>query len=115
MKVNPKDLKKLEKMGIKTQNIDALRVIIETQNERIIIESPMVTKANVMGQEAITIVGGTTKVEPKSSTTVQINEDDVRFVMDQTGKPEPEVREALKKANGDIAKAILSLTEGQGP
>ncbi len=114
MKVSPKDLKKLEKMGIKTQNIDALRVIIETPNERIVIESPMVTKANVMGQEAITVVGGTTRVESKAEPKVEVNEDDVRFVMEQTGKPEAQVREALSKANGDIAKAILSLTEGQG-
>ncbi|AEB94736.1 MAG: nascent polypeptide-associated complex protein [Metallosphaera sp.] len=113
MKVNPKDLKKLEKMGIKTQNIDALRVIIETKDETIVIESPMVTKANVMGQEAITIIGGTTKIEAKAEPKLEINEEDVRFVMEQTGKSEEQVREALKKSNGDIAKAILSLTEGQ--
>ncbi|QKQ99261.1 nascent polypeptide-associated complex protein [Metallosphaera tengchongensis] len=114
MKVNPKDLKKLERMGVKTQNIEAQRVIIETDKERIVIESPMVTKANVMGQEVITIMGGETRTESKVEAKPQINEDDVRFVMEQTGKPENAVREALLKANGDIAKAILSLTEAQG-
>jgi len=38
----------------------------------------------------------------------------VKFVMEQTGKSEAEVRQALQKTNGDIAQAILLLTSGEG-
>ncbi|AWR97843.1 nascent polypeptide-associated complex protein [Acidianus sulfidivorans JP7] len=114
MKISQKDLKNLQRMGIKAENIDALRVTIETKDELIIIDSPMVMKTNVMGQEAILISGGQTRTEKKSQENkVEIKDDDVKFVMEQTGKSENEVREALTKTNGDIAAAIALLT-GQG-
>ncbi len=108
MKV-PKDLKALQRMGIKAEKIDALRVTIETPDEVITIESPMVMRTSVAGQEAIVVSGGETKVEKKSEQKVEVKDEDVKFVMEQTGKPENEVREALTKANGDIAKAIMIL------
>ncbi|MCY0859405.1 MAG: nascent polypeptide-associated complex protein [Sulfolobaceae archaeon] len=95
-------------MGIKAEQINAIRVIIETEDKNIIIENPTVTKATVMGQEAITVIG-TIKEEPKQKT-VEIREEDVKFLMEQTGKSEQEVREALNKANGDVAKALMILT-----
>ncbi|EHP68287.1 transcription factor [Metallosphaera yellowstonensis MK1] len=113
MKVKPKDLKKLERLGVKAENINATRVVIETPEENIIVDSPIVTKANVMGQEAITVMGQI-RVEKKSQPSTYKDED-VRFIMEQTGKSEAEAKEALAKAGGDIAKAILLLTEGQGP
>lgn len=100
-------------MGIKAENIDALRVTIETKDEIIIIESPIVMKTSVMGQEAIFISGGQTRIEKKEQAKPEIKEEDVKFVMEQTGKSESEVREALMKTNGDIAAAIALLT-GQG-
>ncbi|MEM3291517.1 MAG: NagC family transcriptional regulator, partial [Saccharolobus sp.] len=39
-KIKPSDLKKMERMGIKTEEINAFRVIIETPNKNIIIENP---------------------------------------------------------------------------
>ncbi|BDC17129.1 nascent polypeptide-associated complex protein [Acidianus sp. HS-5] len=108
MKV-PKDLKALQRMGIKAEKIDALRVTIETADEIITIESPMVMRTSVGGQEAIVVSGGETKVEKKNSQKVEVKDEDVKFVMEQTGKPENEVKEALIKANGDIAKAIMIL------
>jgi Nascent polypeptide associated complex NAC len=33
MKVKPKDLKKLERLGVKAENINATRVVIETPEE----------------------------------------------------------------------------------
>ncbi|AWR94871.1 nascent polypeptide-associated complex protein [Acidianus brierleyi] len=114
MKIKPKDMKNLERMGIKTENIDATRVIIETQNGKIIIESPTVTKTVAMGQEAIIIMGGEKREEKnEESTGKEIKEEDVKFIAEQTGKSEAEAREALEKANGDIAKAIMILTGSQ--
>ncbi|WP_048049765.1 nascent polypeptide-associated complex protein [Saccharolobus islandicus] len=107
-KIKPSDLKKMERMGIKTEQINAIRVIIETNEKNIVIENPTVTKTNVMGNEAIVIFGGETREEQKHNQ-VEIKEEDVKFVAEQTGKSEKEAREALIKANGDIAKAIMIL------
>ncbi|BDB97278.1 nascent polypeptide-associated complex protein [Saccharolobus caldissimus] len=108
-KIKPSDLKKMERMGIKTEQINAIRVIIETPDKNIIIENPLVAKTSVMGNEAIVITGGNTKEEQKQQSQIEVKEEDVRFVMEQTGKSEKEAREALIKANGDIAKAIMIL------
>lgn len=112
MKVKPKDLKKLERLGVKTENINAVRVVIETPDENIIVESPMVTKTIAMGQEAIMVMGNI-RVE-KRTQVATVKDEDVRFVMEQTGRSEAEARDALNRSGGDIAKAILLLTEGKG-
>ncbi|AKA73691.1 nascent polypeptide-associated complex protein [Saccharolobus solfataricus] len=107
-KIKPSDLKKMERMGIKTEQINATRVIIETNEKNIVIENPTVMKTNVMGNEAIVIYGGQTREEKKQSQ-IEIKDEDVKFVAEQTGKSEKDAREALVKANGDIAKAIMIL------
>lgn len=115
MKIRNNDLKKLEKMGLKPNMINASRVIIETmEGERIVIEGCQVTKMVAQGNSFYTIIGGEEKKEEikesdsKGQTT--ISEDDVKFLMEQTGKGESEVRDALVKSGGDIAKALASLT-----
>ena len=37
----------------------------------------------------------------------EINEDDVKTVMDQTGISEEEAKKAIEKADGDLAKVIM--------
>lgn len=113
MKIKPKDMKNLERLGIKTENINAIRVIIETQNGKIIIDSPTVTKTVAMGQEAIIVMGGERREEKNEEQKTEIKEDDIKFVAEQTGKTEAEARDALQKANGDIAKAIMILSGNQ--
>jgi|ECHvirMinimDraft_2_1075157.scaffolds.fasta_scaffold00297_8 nascent polypeptide-associated complex subunit alpha len=108
---SPKDLKKLKKMGIETDQINALRVIIETQDTVITIEEPTVIQARVGGQSAITVMGGKRTEKPKE-TRIEVSQEDIQFVMDQTGKSEKEAREALLKANGDVATAISLLNGG---
>ncbi|MFP3065302.1 MAG: nascent polypeptide-associated complex protein [Sulfolobus sp.] len=109
MKVKPNQFKNLEKMlGIKTEQINATRVIIELPDKRLIIENPVVVKMIAQGQEVYSVMGSA-KEEVKEQK-VEIRDEDVKFVMEQTGKSEKEVREALEKANGDIAKAILLLS-----
>jgi nascent polypeptide-associated complex subunit alpha len=41
---------------------------------------------------------------------VEIPEDDVRLVAEQTGVPVEKARQALKDASGDLAEAILALS-----
>ncbi|EZQ06759.1 MULTISPECIES: nascent polypeptide-associated complex protein [Acidianus] len=115
-KISQKDLKNLQRMGIKAENIDAIRVIIETKDENIIIDSPTVIRTSAMGQDAIMVSGGQERVEKKVvQSNVEIKDEDIKFVAQQTGKTEVEAKDALIKAKGDIAQAILILSEQQGP
>ncbi|MFG1519836.1 MAG: hypothetical protein AAE977_05115 [Thermoplasmataceae archaeon] len=46
----------------------------------------------------------------KEITVPQYNKDDLRLVIDQTGVNREKAIEALKKANGQQAQAIIDLT-----
>ncbi|BCU67299.1 NagC family transcriptional regulator [Sulfolobales archaeon HS-7] len=103
------DLKKLKKFGINVEEINAIRVIIETNDKVITIDSPTVTYVSGQGQNMYAVTGG--KIEEREKKEeIEINEDDINFVMQQTGKNREECVTALRKANGDIAKAIEILS-----
>jgi nascent polypeptide-associated complex subunit alpha len=105
--MDPKKMQALMKqMGIRSEDIEATKVTIETSGGAIIIEQPQVTKITMQGQSSFQIAGNV-RVEEKSSA------DDIRMVMEQAGCSEEQAREALEKSGGDIAQAILSLSEGK--
>jgi nascent polypeptide-associated complex subunit alpha len=104
--VNPKQLQgMMKKMGISQEQIEASRVIIETEEKNIIIENPSITKIKMQGQESLQITGDFSEEESSS-----LNEGDIKMVMEKTGKSEKEVSEVLQKNDGDIAEAILQLS-----
>lgn len=106
--INPRMMKQaMKKMGINQQEIDAEEVIIKTKDKEIIITNPSVSKINMAGQETWQISGE----EEERSLKVEINDEDIKTVMEQTGKSKEECRDAIEKANGDLAEAILSLKE----
>ena len=47
----------MKKMGMRSEEIDAIAVIIRKKNEDNIIRNPSVSKVNIMGQETYQIVG----------------------------------------------------------
>ncbi len=62
-----------------------------------------------MGQETFQVVGQISERELDS--TPEINEDDVKTVMDQTSASEEKAKAAIEEADGDLAKAIMDLSE----
>src|SRR3989338_7471534 len=99
--INPGQMKAMMKqMGIKQEEVEALRVIIEKADSRIIIEPANVQKIVMQGQESWQITGEA-KEETKEAV---ISEEDVQLVMEKTGKSEKEVRKILGET-GDIAEA----------
>jgi len=103
--IDPKKIQGMMKqMGIKQEQIEASRVIIEQEDKNIIIENPQIAKVNMQGQESFQI-SGDIKEEEKG-----IREEDIKQVMEKTGKTKKEAEEALKEANGDLAEAILNLS-----
>ena len=105
--LNPKKMQAVMKqMGMSQEEISASRIIIEkTDNSKIIIESPSVTKIKMQGQETFQIAGEVSE----ESGEVGISKEDIKTVMEKTGKSEQEVRKVLEET-GDLAEAILELS-----
>jgi len=106
--LNPKKMQAMMKqMGIAQEEIPASKVIIEKSDDRkIIIENPSVTKVKMQGQETFQIAG---EVREEASAS-GISEDDIKTVIEKTGCSEEKARETLEKT-GDLAEAILELSE----
>lgn len=108
--MNPRMMKQaMKKMGMQQEDIDAARVIIETQEKRYVFEQPQVAKVNAMGQTSWQVTG-----EPREEaidTAPQISAEDVQTVMEQAGVSEEEAKKAIETAGGDLAAAIIALQD----
>jgi nascent polypeptide-associated complex subunit alpha len=108
--MDPRTMKNLmAKMGIKSSEISAERVVIETADVNIIIENPQVTRIEAQGSVSFQILGDISEA-PKLSQ-VNITDDDIDLVAEKTGITDKAlIKEKLLLENGDIAKAILDLS-----
>lgn len=104
--IDPKKMQAMMKqMGIKQDEIEAIRVVIEkTDGDQIIIENPSVAKVTMQGQATWQISG---EAREESGG---VNEEDVRLIMEKTGKSYEESKSMLEKVEGDIAQAIVQLS-----
>jgi nascent polypeptide-associated complex subunit alpha len=102
---DPKKMNALMKqMGISQDEIPASKVIIETtDNKRIIIENPSVTKINMQGHDSFQVIG-----DVREETGMP--EDDIKTIMERTGCTQKQAKKALEKT-GDLAEAILELSD----
>ncbi len=108
--IDPRQLKKvMDRMGIKSESIEASRVVIETRDKDIVIENPEVVSINAQGNTSFQISGEVTEVD---KAKVEIDDEDVKLVMEKSGTADSAAaREALEESNGNIAEAILKLKE----
>ncbi len=108
--IDPRTMKSMmAKMGIKSSDVNAIRVVIECGDMDIIVEQPQVTRMEVQGTTSFQIVGNVS--ERAKAVSIEASEDDIKMVMEKTGITDREkVEKAIKEANGDIAEAIVSLT-----
>lgn len=105
--LNPKKMQALMKqMGMSQEEIDASRVIIEkTDDTKLVIENPSVTKIKMQGQETFQIAG-----DIKEETSApKVSEQDIKTIIEKTGCTEQQARETLEKTQ-DLAEAILELS-----
>ncbi len=109
--LDPRALKDMmAKMGIKTSEIDAQSVTIHCTDKDLVITNPQVTRIEAQGSVSFQVVGNVQEKMPLATT--EITDDDIKFVMEKTGVSDKErVRTALRASNGDLAAAILALTE----
>lgn len=108
--MNPRMMKQaMKRMGIQQSEIEAIEVIIRCEDKDIIISDPQVSKVNMMGQSTYQIAG-VEHVQERDSTP-SISEDDVATVMDQAGVDKETARKAIEDADGDLASAIMNLSQ----
>jgi len=104
--LDPKKMQAVMKqMGINQKEIDASKVTIEkTDGNKITINNPSVTKIVMQGQESFQISGEVTEDQG-------ISKEDVTTVMEKTSSTREQAEKALEKSDGDLAEAILELSE----
>jgi len=109
-KISPREAKRMmQRMGLSMDTIpDVEEVIVKTSTKEIIIERPEVAVLKLRGQQIFQITGENI-VERQTEKKIEIPEEDIRLVADQTGKSMEEAKKALEESGGDLAKAILLL------
>jgi nascent polypeptide-associated complex subunit alpha len=102
----------MAQMGLKMDElVDINRVILQGDEREIIIEKPIVTVIDLKGQRMYQVAGGSI-TERSVSRETSIPEEDVLLVAEQAGVSAEAARRALLEAEGDLARAILSLKKG---
>jgi nascent polypeptide-associated complex subunit alpha len=107
--INPKKMKQMMKqLGMQVEQIeDVEQVLIITPKGKYIFDAAEVSAMTMQGVTTFQIAG-----QPRfEAAAPDIPDDDVKLVMEQTNKPEVAARAALVEAKGDIAEAILKLSQ----
>ncbi len=105
--MNPAQMKAMmRQFGIKSEDIDAASVIIETtEGKKLVFDSPNVTVVDMKGQKTYTITG-----EPREEgNTSTYSAEDIEMVAQAAGVTHEQAKDALEETKGDIAEAIASL------
>jgi len=101
----------MKRFGINVKTIENVeKVVIQTDTKEYVFDKVEVTVMDVQGEKTYQIVGNP-MIRARQAATEDTLKDDVKLVMEQTGKSEAEARKALKETNGDIAEAILKLSQ----
>jgi nascent polypeptide-associated complex subunit alpha len=103
--VDPRQLKKMmRRMGMSVDEIEGVeKVLIRTRDKDYIFTDVAVSVMDVKGDKTYQISGNPEVIN-------RLDEEDVALVIEKTGVSIDDARAALKKADGDLAQAILDLS-----
>jgi nascent polypeptide-associated complex subunit alpha len=111
-RMNPREAKRMmQRMGM---NMGAMpeveQVVFKTSTKEIIVENPEVTVMEMQGQKIFQVMGEriTEKTVEKAA---KIPEEDVQLVATQANVSPEQARAALEQTKGDLAQAILLLSQ----
>jgi nascent polypeptide-associated complex subunit alpha len=107
-RINPKKMKQMMKqMGMEMEPIEGItQVVISTTSGEYVFDQAEVVAVKMQGVTTYQLTGEARFVP----AALQVPEEDVRLVTEQTGVPEEKARATLLETGGDIAEAILRLT-----
>jgi len=110
-RISPRAARRMmQRMGLSMTPLEAEEVIIKTKDKEIIVQNPEVSVLEVQGQRIFQVVGGEVS-EKKREKAISIPEEDVQLVAQQANVSLDQARVALEQAGGDLARAILLLTQ----
>lgn len=111
-RVNPREARRMmQRMGMSMGAMpDVEQVIIKTSTKEIIVENPEVAVMEMQGQKIFQVMGEKITEKPVEKA-VKIPEEDVQLVATQANVSPEQARTALEQTNGDLAQAILLLSQ----
>lgn len=129
--MNPKMMQQMMKqLGITIEDVeDVQRVIIETPTKDIVFTKPTVSAMKAQGQttyqvqgepqilpkgQRVAIGGGAPSAEDVGAVEAPkatFSDEDVKMVMQAAGVSRDKARKALEDADGEVATAIVNLTD----
>jgi len=111
-RMSPREAKRMMKrMGLGMSELpDVQQVILQTSTKEIVIENPEVAVLEMHGQKIFQVTGERI-VEKAIEKKTTIPEEDVQLVATQAKVSVQEARAALEQTKGDLAQAILLLSQ----
>ena len=102
----------MRQFGINIEELkDVEEVIIKTKDRKIIFKNPAVTIMKSPEGELFQIIGKYDITSPVSEVT--FSEEDIQIVIEKANVSRERAIEALKKAGGNPAEAIMLLLSGE--
>ena len=111
-RINPREARRMmQRMGMSMGAMpDVEQVIFKTSTKEIIVENPEVAVMEMQGQKIFQVTGEKI-VERTVEKAVKIPEEDVQLVATQANVSQEQARAALEQTKGDLAQAILLLSQ----
>jgi nascent polypeptide-associated complex subunit alpha len=111
-RVNPRQARRMmQRMGLNMNPLEVEEVVMRTKDKEITIEEPEVAVLEVQGQKIFQVAGGHI-TEKTIEKRISVPEEDVQLVAQQAKVSLERARAALEQTNGDLAQAILLLSQG---
>lgn len=99
----------MKQMGIQQEDLPASEVIIRLPDREIVVSEPSVQKIKMQGQVTFQVAGEIS--ERSINSAPEITDEDIKTVAEQAGCSEEDARSALEESKGDLAEAILKLSD----
>jgi len=111
-RMNPREAKRMmQRMGMNMGAMpDVEQVVFKTSSKEIIVENPEVTVMEMQGQKIFQVMGDRI-TEKAVENEDKIPEEDVQLVATQANVSPDQARAALEQTKGDLAQAILLLSQ----
>jgi len=111
-RMSPREARRLmRRMGLNMSPLDVEEVILRTKEKEITIRGPEVAVLEMQGQKIFQVAGGEIS-ETERKKEITIPEEDIQLVAQQAGVSLDRAKAALEQTNGDLAQAILLLSQG---
>ena len=110
--VNPREAKRMmQRMGLNMGEMpDVQQVVFKTSTKEIIVENPAVAIMGTQGQKIFQVTGERI-VERAIEKHRKVQEEDQEQVASQAKVSVEQARAALEQTKGDLAQAILLLSQ----